>query len=348
MTKQLLPEWVPLDAVILAWPDDKTDWRPFLAEAQATYIALIDAINDANCSVLLLIRPEAVESFKAQAISAKSVLLLEADYNDTWVRDYGFLTLGDDEQRTPVEFTFNGWGNKFNATKDNAINQTILAPLLNKPIHAIDLVCEGGAFEIDASGHLLSTSLCLSNPERNGEMPMSAYQSQFQTELGATHVTIYEHGHLQGDDTDGHIDTLVRYTLDKGLVVQGCFNRPDDVHYQGLQQLLVEVAISHPGFTVYELPLAEVINDEGDRLPASYANFLICNDAVLCPIYQQPEDQLALDIIAKAYPEHRIVAVDCLSLVKQYGGLHCITMHVPTGLLKSDITEQFNRGVISL
>lgn len=358
MTYRLLPEWETQDAVLLAWPNANTDWRDQLDSTQACYLELIRAINRAGCAVLLLIKPEEINAFIDRAVDLESVVLITAQYNDTWLRDYGFLTLGNlssgnsrlgrATQTKPIEFQFNGWGNKFNAAEDNLVNQRFLAPLLNLAIAPVDLVCEGGALEINSQGTLLSTRQCLSNPERNGDLPMAAYAQQFKDSLGATRVVILEHGHLRGDDTDGHIDTLVRFTPTQGLVVQSCFNATDDSHYPGLSLMVAEVATALPDHTIFELPLARVENSQGDRLPASYANYLICNGHILCPTYRQPEDQQALAVIGQAHPDFEIVAIDCWPLVQQFGSLHCVTMQVPTGTLKPEVTARFNSGVTLL
>ncbi|MBN7820106.1 agmatine deiminase family protein [Bowmanella yangjiangensis] len=344
-SRRLLPEWAPQEAVILAWPHENTDWAPWLEQARSLYVELIHAINQADCGVLLLIREGDMADFQRRVNSTDKVLLLKADPNDTWLRDYGFLTCQSDQGMQPVEYQFNGWGNKFDASRDNRANREILADLCKLPLISTDIVAEGGALEIDADGHLLSTSLCLLNPERNGQMSLDDYRAQFKQYLGASQVSIFENGHLEGDDTDGHIDTLVRFTPDQGLVIQSCFNRPDDGHFAGLQALVEECRQALPQHQIFELPLPVIFSDEGDRLPASYANYLINNQQVLCPIYGQPEDELALEVLAKAYPAHRIVALDCAVLVQQYGSLHCISMQVPQGTLKDEVIAQLRKGV---
>lgn len=348
MSFRLLPEWYPCDAVILAWPDKATDWAYNLEAVRATYIELIDAINQSGCAVLLLIRACEKETFKKLARKSASVLLIDAEYNDTWTRDYGFLCTASDNALQAVEFTFNGWGDKFNGDLDNAVNASALSPLLRTPIQTVDLVCEGGALEIDEQGHLLSTALCLSNPKRNGDLSLEAYEALFAAHLGASKTTIFKNGHLEGDDTDGHIDTLVRYTPHRGIVIQSCPNRPDDVHSESLTALKNEVLTTHPNHQLFELPLPEVRDADGSRLPASYANFLICNKHVLLPIYQQQEDNLALAIVTEAFPDYKIIPVNCLPLVQQHGSLHCVTMQVPKGILKTEITNKFGLGINQL
>jgi agmatine deiminase len=342
---QLLPEWAPQEAVILAWPDQYTDWRPWLTEARQVYVDLIQTLNQAGTGVLLLIREEEVEGFKQSATELSKVLLLLADYDDTWLRDYGFLTCQSEAGMQAIEFTFNGWGNKFDASKDNLINGKVLAPLCRLPLQSFANVVEGGALEIDEQGHLLSTKLCLTNPQRNGELSLGQYQQLFSQTLGAKKVSIFEHGHLEGDDTDGHIDTLVRFTPDKGLVIQSAFNRPQDSHYEGLAALVAECKSKLPEHKIFELPLPYITAEDGDRLPASYANYLISNKQVLCPIYMQAEDQLALSVLEQAYPQYTIMAINCLPLVQQYGSLHCVSMQVPSGTLKDQVLEQLNQGV---
>lgn len=341
----LIPEWERADAVMLAWPHEHTDWAPWLEEARATYLQVIDAVNQAGAAVILLCQPQQTQDVQAQLPAGARVLLVPGQYNDTWMRDYGFLTCSSEAGNYPVEFGFNGWGGKFDAALDNQANQRYLAGLCRLPLQTCELIAEGGALEIDQHGHLLSTSQCLLNPKRNGDTSLSDYISAFKQVLGASQVTIFEHGHLEGDDTDGHVDTLVRFTPDAGLVIQACDNRPDDSHYAGLKALCDECAARLPEHHQFRLPLPHMVNADGERLPASYANFLICNDHVLAPVYQQPEDADAIRVLQQAYPKHTIVPVDCSVLVQQFGSLHCISMQVPQHTLTGQVLSQLQQGV---
>ncbi|MBT0586969.1 agmatine deiminase family protein [Alteromonas oceanisediminis] len=342
---RLIPEWAAVDAIVLAWPNENTDWAPWLEEVKVTYSALISAINAAGASVILLHREGDNQDIKRRLEENANVLLVEAQFNDTWARDYAFLTCEMDGVRYPVEFEFNGWGNKFDARLDNQVNQRYLAPLCQQALVSIPIVCEGGALEIDAEGHLLTTQMCLSNPQRNGDFSLVAYQETLERHLGADKVSILKNGHLEGDDTDGHIDTLVRFTPQQGLVIQSCANRKEDDHCEGLGALVEECQRALPDHDIFELPLPFIVNGDGERLPASYANYLICNRAVICPIYQQPEDQQALEVLVAAYPDHAIVPVNCLPLVQQFGSLHCVTMQIPQHTLRSDIVALLQQGV---
>ena len=346
--QQLLPEWHLQEAVLLSWPDAKTDWQPWLSHVRQNYLDIIAALNSNDTPVIMLIRQNEIADCQSLVSSANNInklLLVPADYNDTWIRDYGFLTCQDDDLLKPVSFNFNGWGNKFNANKDNQMNEQVLAKLCQHPLESVDFVLEGGAVEIDDSGHLFTTELCLSNPERNGQFEIEKNQQILQQALGANKVTIFKHGHLEGDDTDGHIDTLVRYTPDNGLVIQSCLNRPQDPHFDGLSALVAEAQLQLPGHEVFELPLPYLENDESERLPASYANYLINNGQILAPVYGEPEDEQAIEVLKTAYPNYKIVAINCRPLIQQFGSLHCISMQVPCGTLKPEITQLANSGM---
>jgi agmatine/peptidylarginine deiminase len=344
----LLPEWAEQEAVLLAWPHQDTDWCDNLPHVQNTYIELIKAINKTE-SVVLLLCPASiandVKTLLTQQIDEQSqVLIITCDYDDTWVRDYGFLTVSDNRNNFPISFEFNGWGQKFDAAHDNQVN-VHLAQLCQQKLISVPTVLEGGAIEIDENQHLLSTGSCLFNPKRNGRMDDDAYKTLFQQFLGAKQVSIFKHGHLEGDDTDGHIDTLARFTPLMGIVLQCADNRPQDPHFAELFKLQYEISQVLPKHKIYPLPLPFVVNADGQRLPASYANFLILNRHILMPIYGQAEDDTAVYEIQKAYPNYAIIQIDCRALVQQNGSLHCVTMQIPQGTLKADVLEQARQGV---
>lgn len=354
--QQLIPEWEPQEAVLIAWPDRQTDWLPWLDEVRATWLELISALNQNDTPVIMLIRRMEIKPCKRMVdhfnqrlpyTAITKLLLLPADYNDTWLRDYGFLTVRKAESNQALSFNFNGWGNKFSAAKDNAANEDVFASLLQQPLQSIDFVLEGGALEVNAGGDLLSTYLCLSNPERNGVWDESKNTNIFQSLLGAKRSILLQEGFLEGDDTDGHIDTLVRFTPTNNLVIQSCNNNPLDSHYEKLTRLVNECAQYFPNATLFELPLPHIVNQENERLPASYANFLISNQYIFAPIYQEPEDEVALSILSNAFSDFSIIPINCRHLVQQFGSLHCITMQVPTNTLKPEIISLARSGVVT-
>lgn len=348
MADQLLPEWVSQEALILAYPHSNTDWHSWLTEARAVYHEVIQHIINASGVVLLLTDKTDIEALNARYAQVPGIIIIEAKFNDTWVRDYGFLTVEHNDTLQAIEFEFNGWGNKFNADLDTQVNRRYLSPLLASPLISYPEIVEGGALEINSSGHLLSTANCLFNKARNPNLNSANYQALFTRTLGAQNIIILEHGHLENDDTDGHIDTLARFSLDNDIVYQGAQNRVTDPHFSDLSNMAQELRQAFPDATLYALPLPMVrhIEDDGTstRLPASYANYVIFNDVLLAPIYDAPEDKDALDVLKLAYPHHQIIPINCSALVKQYGSLHCITMQVPQGLLQPKFIEKALRG----
>lgn len=343
---QLIAEWSPSEAILLAWPTANTDWAGNLASAHASYIELIKAIIEANCCAIILVQPDAIEAAQVCLCehlgTAKNALLIAADYNDTWVRDYGFLTVEQHGQRHPISFGFNGWGGKYEAAKDNACCPTYLAPWCRHPMLQLPLILEGGAIEIDAEGVLISTLGCLTHPGRNPQISTSEYQTSVFPLLTPKPAVILTHGQLDGDDTDGHIDTLVRFTPQGKILVQTAYNRVDDPHHAELAALYNEVEQRFEHKHCIQLPLAEVYDDDGRRLAASYANYLIVNQSILLPVYDQPEDDIAIERVQAAFPGYQLRPILALPFIEQNGSVHCLTMQIPEGTL---LPELINKSI---
>jgi agmatine/peptidylarginine deiminase len=266
----------------------------------------------------------------------EDLLIVGEPSNDTWARDHGFISLVDDQgERRLLDFKFNGWGEKFPAELDNAINRRLYdeGKISGEYIDCLDFVLEGGSIESDGKGTIFTTSGCLLAPHRNQPLSQAEIEARLKQELCAERVIWIDHGHLTGDDTDGHIDTLVRICPDDTLLYIGCDN-PEDEQYEELQlmeeQLKTFRTIDGKPYRLMKLPMPRPIYDGDDRLPATYANFLIVNGAVLCPTYAQPDlDAEALKVIGEAFPDREIVGIDCRSIIKQHGSLHCCTMQFP-------------------
>ena len=257
--------------------------------------------------------------------------------NDTWARDHGFITLTDDEgHHRLLDFCFNGWGEKFPAELDNAINRRLYdeGKLGGDYVDCLDFVLEGGSIESDGRGTVFTTTGCLLAPHRNQPLTKAQIEERLKRELHAQRILWIDHGNLTGDDTDGHIDTLVRICPNDTLLYMGC-DDPDDEQYDELrlmeEQLKTFHTIDGRPYRLLKLPMPRPIYDDGDRLPATYANFLVINGAVLCPTYAQPDlDAEALRLIGEAFPDREIVGIDCRSIIKQHGSLHCCTMQFPS------------------
>ena len=332
---RLPAEWEPQWGVQLTWPHAQTDWAPMLSEITATYEEMAREISKReHLLVVAPTVPEPVEGVEDLSPLNSKFLILNS--NDTWARDHGFITLVDDEEHTRLlDFCFNGWGEKFPAELDNALNRQLYdnGALEGEYVDCLDFVLEGGSIESDGKGTVFTTTGCLMAPHRNQPMTQEEIEARLKRDLCAERILWIDHGSLTGDDTDGHIDTLVRICPDDTLLYMGC-DDPEDEQYEELQlmeeQLRTFRTIDGKPYRLLKLPMPRPIYDGDDRLPATYANFLIINGAVLCPTYAQSDlDAEALKVIGKAFPDREIVGIDCRSIIKQHGSLHCCTMQFP-------------------
>ena len=345
MSYRLPAEWEAQDAVMLTWPHGDTDWRPFLTEVNKTYVEIATAIT-ARQQLVLVFHSEELQQQILSLLSDANVDLAKvhcviANTNDTWARDHGPISVYQDEKLVALDFTFTGWGNKYAANFDNEINSHVFANLLNADASSqkVALVLEGGGIESDGQGTLLTTSECLLNENRNPELSKQDIEAQLADLFGTRHFLWLNNGYLAGDDTDSHIDTLARLAPNDAIVYVGCDDASDE-HYDALFAMKQELAEfkTQQGtpYTLHELPWPTAkFSVDGDRLPATYANYLIINGAVLVPTYQDVNDEKALEVIQQAHPEHKVIGIDCLSLIQQFGSLHCITMQLPNGFLRN-------------
>lgn len=334
MTKNRFPaEWERHGVVMMSWPHSATDWSYMLESVRECYVNIINAIVESGEKVLL-IGPE--EEMSALSLP-EGVFKISEETNDTWIRDYGPLTLTDKTGFRLLDFRFNGWGLKFAANFDNQVNRRLGERMVydRMPENCKDLVFEGGSIESDGCGTLLTTEYCLMAPNRNEPMTRDEIEQTLLSRLHARKLLWVTHGGLSGDDTDGHVDTLCRLAPGNTIVYTGCQDA-DDEHYTSLQAMAEELrsftnADGKP-FNLIELPLPDAIFDEeGLRLPATYANYLVLEHSVLLPTYNQPmKDKLAEDMLRIVFPERKIIGIDCRALIQQHGSLHCATMQIPT------------------
>lgn len=259
--------------------------------------------------------------------------------NDTWTRDFGPITVLNEGHPHLLDFTFNGWGLKFSADLDNRVTRHLHREKAfgDTPMTTFGLTLEGGSIESDGRGTLLTTSTCLLNDNRNPHLNREQIQETLRQVLGARKVLWLENGYLAGDDTDSHIDTLARLCPDDTILYVRC-DDPEDEHYAALQAMEKELrALRTCGdrpFRLIPLPWPQArYGDDGHRLPATYANYLVINGAVLVPTYDDPQDAHALSAVGEAFPDRAIIGVNCLPLIEQHGSLHCVTMQLPKGVL---------------
>ncbi|KZN48772.1 agmatine deiminase family protein [Pseudoalteromonas luteoviolacea] len=345
MSFTLLPEWSPQDAVMLTWPHKETDWVEILDQVEPVYVALCQHISQVQKVVIvthnLELKAHILQLLSEANVDMTQIQFVDAPCNDTWARDHGPLTAADSDGNLCIkDFVFNGWGNKYASELDTQINSALCSQLAapNNQVQQVDIVLEGGGVEINENSVLITTSECLLNPNRNPHLNKEQLEEKLKVELGAKSFLWVEHGYLTGDDTDSHIDTLIRFAPNNTLVYVQCDDKEDE-HYASLQAMESQLkTFNTPNGEPYNLvPLpwpSAKYNNDGDRLPATYANYLIINDTVLLPIYGDEKDALALTQLQKAHPERTVIGIDCLPIIHQFGSLHCITMQLPQGFLK--------------
>jgi agmatine/peptidylarginine deiminase len=327
--KHLIAEFERQSFTQIIFPHKKSDWVEYLEEAERNFVEIINAVTKyQNCLVVC----DDIAKVKAKLQKSKRLLFVEYTSDDTWARDCSALCVKDAHKSKLLDFTFNGWGDKFEATKDNAMNQNIHKCYKNE-MHSIAFILEGGAVESNGEGLLLTTSECMLNKNRNKNLSKEQITEQLKESFGATNILYLNHGYLAGDDTDSHIDTLVRFIDTSTLMYVSCRDREDE-HYRELKLMEEELKVfaKEYNLTLIALPFSSKVEFEGERLPATYANFLFVNGAVLVPTYGVKEDKEALEIFEKTFSDREIVAIDCQTLIKQHGSLHCVTMNFASGI----------------
>lgn len=345
----LIPEWFPQSSVLLTWPHSDTDWQPTLERVETCYCELVAATTCfEECLIICrgsIHQTRIEELLKALASEQKSkIRFAYSDYNDTWIRDYGPLSFQTAKGLQLLDFQFNAWGGKFDANKDNLLNQQI-AKHLSAPIQSIDFILEGGSVETDGNGSLLTTSQCLLSGTRNTTMSTEQIEATLKESLNISNILWLNHGYLTGDDTDAHIDTLARFCPNNTICYQSCNNKQDE-HFEPLQTMAKALAsfTNKQGepYKLIALPWPETIYaDDGHRLPVSYANFLVINNAVLVPIYNDAQDIYAMQAIGSAYPNREIIGIDCTALIEQHGSLHCATIQLSKSVRISESSQDF-------
>lgn len=333
----MLPEWAPCRAVLLAWPYPNGDWASNYAEVVECYWEVLSAIARA-APVWVLVHPSLEFStfsaeLEARAIEGVVEVRNDIHYDDTWIRDYGPISCS----KKLMSFTFDGWGGKYCAKADNQVALNMADWLLLQP-RSVDFVCEGGGLEVNAEQVLLANEECVIDSKRNPKLQKEDVQNILRECLGVREFAWLQGICLTGDDTDGHIDTIARFAP---VGKTGCAviysgrntNHHDAAILQSLHQQIAAL-ITRWGWEAFELPTPVALSKvDGRLLPATYANFLICNGCVFAPVYHLPEDDAAIAVLERAFPAFNVVPVYCAPLLEQHGSLHCATMQIGTPVL---------------
>ena len=332
-------EWHEQSGVQLCWPDDQTDWADNLHEVLPVYEQIAKEILNHEKLLVGCRNKKNLPPFLLT--ESNSLIVREIPINDTWTRDHGAITIFEKGQPVLLNFRFNGWGMKFPANLDNQITPTLFQQNAFEPgIEFRDysyFTLEGGAVESNGNGCILTTSQCLLSKNRNEHLSKNEIEFFLKSSFHAKKILWLNHGFLEGDDTDSHIDTLARFCSENTIVYTKCLNQ-SDVHFEELQKMETELQQfndqNNQPFNLIPLPFPDAVYDENDnRLPATYANFLILNKAVLLPVYNVPQDKEAIDVLSNVFPDRKIIPINSVPLIKQHGSIHCISMQFPKGVL---------------
>ena len=340
MKRRLPAEWEDQDGVIVAWPHENSDWLPCLCQVEPVFAEIAARISQFERVIVIASDPsEVIKKLDHAHANMESVSIIRMETNDTWARDFGPVTVVEDGAPLLLDFGFNGWGLKFAADRDNLITRRLHEAGMfgATPLRTVGLILEGGSIESSGDGTIMTTAECLLNPNRNPHLDREEIEACLAWHFGADHFLWLNHGFLAGDDTDSHIDTLARLCPDDTILYMKC-NDPSDEHFHALLRMEDELRSFRKRdgspYRLVPLPLpSPSFDEEGGRLPATYANFLVINGAVLVPTYRDESDEAALEIIRGVFPAHTVIGIDCLPLILQHGSLHCVTMQIPKGVL---------------
>ncbi|MEA3455197.1 MAG: agmatine deiminase family protein [Campylobacterota bacterium] len=329
--RRIKAEWEKQRAILMAFPHEETDWAEDLEAALTPFIRIAQAIAYAQ-PVYIICRDK--KSISDRFCSTQNMSFIEIPTNDTWIRDYGYISIEEKGESKLLDFTFDGWGGKFDASLDNSVNKALHQKgyLGTTPLETIDFVLEGGSIESDGAGTILATSHCLCNPNRNSGLSKEEVASKLSEYLGTERILWLDHGYLAGDDTDSHIDTLARFIDKESIAYVKCDDKEDE-HYSSLQKMEEELqsfqTIQGKPYRLIPLPMCEAkYNREGKRLPATYANFLITNNALIYPTYNVRTDKEVGMIFKEVFPDREIIPINCEKLIEEGGSLHCSTMQI--------------------
>lgn len=352
---------------MLTWPHQGTDWACNLEDIEQLYRELTNKIRQFEPVLIIAVSETHRNYIDTLLHHSTKTDLYPIHYcccpsNDTWARDYGPLSLFNGDQLILLDFEFNGWGGKYDAALDTQISKHLLQQSTIQSLSTLQnvsvqfrthhYVFEGGAIDTDGLGTLLATRPCLLAKSRNPNYTDTENETFLKKALGLDRILWLDHGMLDGDDTDGHIDTLARFVSPSDILYQAC-DDPSDTHFSEFslmaQQLKEMKQIDGAPYQLTALPWPEAcFNAEGIRLPATYANFLIINDAVLVPLYNVPQDEAAIDVFRSVFTtskkqmtetgtrKREVIGINCRPLIEQLGSLHCITMNIMRPLSNSN------------
>ena len=338
---RLAPEWERQDAIIIVWPHTYSDWKSNLNVVEKTYLNLSNHIS--HKQRLIIVAQNQVHSshilkcLKNKRINLDNIEIIIIPTNDTWIRDFGPIGVTSEAGNYLYDFKFDAWGQKYQYSLDNSFNKKFVKALNLKSKHIqIDHVLEAGNIEINGKGEIFASKSCFRRDIETAPVDFLDLENQFLDWFGATKTFWIDANPLIGDDTDGHIDNLIRYCHDD-IVVYASKGHKNDANNNSITKLhkqLETIKLNHcNNLELVPLPLPDPIIKSEIQLPASYANFLITNHFVFAPVFNDKQDQYTLKLLDELFLTREIIEIDCTTLIQQYGGIHCATMQISEGLL---------------
>jgi agmatine deiminase len=333
-------EWHPHHATWLTWPKDPETWPDRVTHVEEIYLEMIAALTPHEIVNLLVDDEETEQKVRGRCsdATASRIQFHHIQTVDAWIRDYGpnFL-IGPDGVGAFNDWIFNAWGNKYEVLKKDDTVPQRLEPFLKMKRFSPGIVMEGGSFEVNGAGCVLTTEQCLLNPNRNPHLSTDEIEQYLKDYLGVRKVLWLGEG-IVGDDTDGHIDDIARF-VSTNTIVCAIEEDPDDANYDILQDNLARLRsmtdASNKPFDIVTLPMPGIVGGSStdtrnlERLPASYANFYIANSVVLAPVFGHANDERAVDTLQRLFPTRQIVPINCEPLVWGMGTIHCVTQQQP-------------------
>lgn len=343
MSNRMMPaEWEKQQGVLLCFPHNGNDWPGKFGAIQWAFVEFIKKVASFE-KVFLVVEDAAqqekvLEMLTKGEVNLKQVSFIHQRTNRSWMRDSGPIIVRNGKQREAINFHFNGWAKYPNHRLDRLMPQTVaqqlgvpLVPALHK---GRKVVLEGGALDVNGKGTLITTEECLLHPSiqvRNAGFTRQDYEDIFREYLGITN-TIWLGDGIVGDDTHGHIDDLCRF-VNAETVVTVVESDKKDANYAPLQDNLIRLRAAKlengRPLNIVELPMPRPVVFDGMQIPASYANFLIINGAVLVPTFNDANDRHALNILASCFPDHEVIPISAIDLIWGFGTLHCLSQQVP-------------------
>lgn len=330
-------EWAPHRATWLSWPHNRDTWPGKFATVEPAMTRIVRALSSAEEVYINVLSAEhgqhVHELLGAAGVDHARVRLLEFPTNDAWCRDHGaiFVTREGDDPVAAVDCDYNAWGGKYPPWNLDVQIPERMARYLGVPRYEGGLVLEGGSIDVNGAGALLTTEQCLLNPNRNGHLDREQIEMRLRALFGVEQIIWLGDG-IVGDDTDGHVDDLTRFVA-ADTVVTVVENDARDANHRALSENIERLHRTRLAdgtvLKVVELPMPGALYEDGQRLPASYANFYIANTGVLLPVFDDSNDAIAIKRLSECFSDREVIPVNCRDLVWGLGAIHCLTQQLP-------------------